>query len=167
MNSRSRNLPWTFARSEEHFSRLARMPTCEDKIECKRTTISFSEEPRIGVYGKLNQSSDIKEVSQITDDSFELCARSGLQILMVQSFIAAFLYSCATEILHDFSLESILDQPVQDEPLLSEILVEDRSGHTSFSNILKMAPYRGWHFLNFSKLRNYVIANLVTHKEHV
>ncbi|KAF2026076.1 hypothetical protein EK21DRAFT_92717 [Setomelanomma holmii] len=53
LNARGRNLPWTFARSEEAFDPLVRMLPCVDKKLCKSTTAVFTQDPEPTVYGRM------------------------------------------------------------------------------------------------------------------
>ena len=96
-----------------------------------------------------------------------MCARSSVQILHIQVFILDFLILCSQEILHEIPEEKFLDFPIQEAPSPSNMLEDDSCGHTTFSNVLRMAPYRGWDSLNFDRMRSYVDAILDTQKEHV
>jgi hypothetical protein len=104
--------------------------------------MDITQQPDPCVYGKTNGHRDSSTPYAIANASVEVCARSGLQILHIQDIILKFLVRCRRSILHDMSEESLERSQLQPEPPLSELLNADGVDHTSFSDILSIAPYR-------------------------
>ncbi|KAH7074577.1 hypothetical protein BKA63DRAFT_596095, partial [Paraphoma chrysanthemicola] len=167
INARGRHAPWSFTGTEEHFYLLARMSPCAEKAFCKGTTIHFTRHPDPSTFGRVERIRNPHEHYRATEDYFEVCARTGIQILHLQDSILGFLVKCAKSLLHDMTVPQMLACAVQPEPQLSELLDGDIVGHTSFSHILMTAPFRGWHSLNFEKLQGYIAASLDMQQEHV
>ena len=140
------------------------MSPCKDENLCKGTTLRFSEKPDPEIHGPIDHNRDSEEHYCATDDHFELCARSGLQVLYMQGVILRLLLQCSKENQHDITWKNILQFNVAVEPALSDILDRDE-GQANFTDILMLAPSRGWHSQNISKLRKYVTAGLDTQKE--
>jgi hypothetical protein len=167
INTRGRNLPWSFAGIEDEFTIMARMPPCKDEAFCNGNTIEFTKDTDPNMYGKVNRSRDPNEKYSATDSVFEKFSRTGLQLLQIQASILDFLVKCTSAILHDMPQQTLLDHSIQEEPPLSDIIVDMSAGHATFSNIFMTAPYCGWHSLNFQRLRGYIAASFDLQKEHV
>jgi hypothetical protein len=65
------------------------------------------------------------------------------------------------------SEENLIGFQPQAEPPFADMFNGDGVDHASFSDILSTAPYRGWHFLSWSRMRSYIDATLETHKSHI
>ncbi|KAL5121695.1 hypothetical protein ACEQ8H_000382 [Pleosporales sp. CAS-2024a] len=170
MNARGRNLPWTFAATEKRFCSLAQMvPPCKDENLCRANTVMFTKDPDPNTYGKMNKQRDRTEEHRVTNDYFEACARTSVQVLHIQDTILRFLETCAKTILHDVLTDNVvIDQPIQEEPPLHVILNDgSSSGHISFSNVLMIAPYRGSHSLDLDRLFGSIAATADFYREHV
>lgn len=146
---------------------MSRMRPCLDEAFCKDTTIEFTREPNPNKYGRINRARDPKQHYRATDDYFEICARSAMQVLYIQDKILDFLIKTSVMIMRDMSTEQIFGSAVQPEPPLSELTEDGCAGHARCSDLLMTAPYRGWHSLNFEKLKGYTAAALGAQQEHV
>jgi hypothetical protein len=167
LNARGRHLPWTFAGTEDDFCLLARMPPCMDDEFCNRNNLSITRSIQPGIYGAFFQRNDGSVHYHGNADSYEMCARTGLLALSMQSRILDFLVQCANTILHDLHNNGILAFPIQDEPPFSEVAETDDSGHTKFSDVLMGAPYHGSNSLNFAKLGGYISSTFDAEKERM
>ncbi|KAJ4991669.1 hypothetical protein SVAN01_02784 [Stagonosporopsis vannaccii] len=170
LNSRARKAPWEFAAFEADFSPILKLTFdgCKDHEFCNTTTMEFTEAVDPTTYGKVKKingdpSMHCKEAS----DKYDNCARRSFQALLIQQRILAFLLTCANLILQDLPSDHLLNAPVQEEPPASQIIVDGSMNHTSFTDVLNLAPYRGWDSLNFTKLRSYVQNIFITQKDHV
>lgn len=128
--------------------------------------MDFTEILDPSAYGKLDRR-PCRSPDHCDMDKYNICARRGFQVLLVQHGILSFLLSCARSILHDFPDEILFDGPLQEAPPVAQILVNEHAEHSSFTDVLNIAPYRGWDSLNFSRLRNYVQGALRTHRDHI
>jgi hypothetical protein len=146
---------------------MARTTPCQDEDSCKGTTIEFTKVAAPYSYGKINRNRDPNEHHRATNDYFEMCARMALQTLYIQTAILAFLVDCVHGILHDKSVDDVVNHTIEEEPAVSAMLDDDGAGHATFSNVLMIEPYHGWHSLNFEKLRGYIAASFGLQQEHV
>ncbi|XPS76251.1 hypothetical protein M3J07_008304 [Ascochyta lentis] len=169
LNARARKTPWEFAAIEMEFSPVLIMAleACSDETLCKSTRIHFTEAVDPTTYGKVRKTANSSSKHCDTKDGYDLCARRFFQVLLIQQRILAFLLACARAILHNLTDDLLLNGPVQAEPPIAELLVEKHAEHSSFTDILNLAPYRGWDSLNFSQLRGYVMGTLNTQRNHI
>lgn len=170
LNSRARKAPWEFAAVEADFSPVLMSTSngCKNQEFCNTLTMEFTEAVDPRTYGRVKKiKADPSKHCNQASDRYDNCARRSFQALLIQQRILAFLLACVKMILQDLSTERLLDAPVQEEPPASQILVDRSTDHTSFTDILNMAPYRGWDSLNFTKLRGYVQNIFTTQKDHV
>lgn len=100
-------------------------------------------------------------------DKYDYCARRSFFVLLTQEKILAFLLACVRSILQDLSDDCLFSAPITDEPPISQIIINKSLDHVSFTDVLQLAPYRGWDSLNFTQLRGYVQSILTTHQSHI
>jgi hypothetical protein len=127
---------------ESEFCCLAQLSPCRDEDFCKGTALRFTEEPNAEIYGRIDRNRNLEDCYRATDNHFEACAQSGLQVLYMQDCILRLLLDCSKTILHDIEWSGILNFTVVAEPPLSDILDRDE-GQVNFKEILMLAPYRG------------------------
>lgn len=166
LNSRGRLPPWNFAMTEESYTALGRLDHCKDSEACLKYSVRFSEEPDSQMFDKLDRNVDPEDCVCAKDNYFELCHRSSIPILLIQTQVLKFLVLRSQNILHDIPEKDLCGAPVQDEPKTLGTLESGLAEHTSFSDIFLSAPYRGCHVVNLRKLRAYIGATLDTQKEH-
>ncbi|KZM19336.1 hypothetical protein ST47_g9534 [Ascochyta rabiei] len=87
--------------------------------------------------------------------------------LRIQQRILTFLFACARALLWDLTDDVLFKGPVQEEPSITQILEKKDAEHSSFTDILNLAPYHGWDSSNFSRLRGYIKGALSTQKNHI
>jgi hypothetical protein len=161
LNARARNTPWTFALSELSFCPLAKAPSCldcgEDEVHMK---IIFCKDVEIGIYGEaVEVEKSVAKVYNINADFIDHCPRPSLDILRVQQRILKFLVNCSRAILHDKSFDQLMNSQMKAEP--PALCPESEDNYTTFVDTVFLAPYRPRGILDFSRLRNYVLAALI------
>ncbi|KAH6622033.1 hypothetical protein C7974DRAFT_215121 [Boeremia exigua] len=168
LNARGRMPPWEFAAIEMEFSPVLTVlfQGCADEDLCTSLTIDFTEAVDQRVYGKLNRNSESSADSRKSSDKYSLCARRAFQSLLMQQRILSFLLACAKAILHEKTLTELFDSPVQDIPPIIQTVETTETKHASFTEVLNVAPYRGWNSLNLSQLRGYVESTYCKHRTH-
>jgi hypothetical protein len=167
LNTRGHKTPWEFAAIELEFSPMLAMNACEDRDFCSSVMIDFTEAVDPSTYGKLKRFPDDSTENCDNHNKYELCARRSFQVLLIQQRILAFLLACTKAILHDTPDDDLLTSPLQEAPPIAQILVDKHAEHTSFTNVLNIAPYRGWDSMNFSQLRGYIESTCTTQKDHI
>ena len=143
LNSRGRMTPWEFAAIEMEFSPglTVLFDGCTDQTLCTSITIDFTEAVDPSIYGKLNRNSEGSSERRRSDDKYSICARRAFQMLLIQQRILAYLLACARAILHDNTDVELLQSPVQETLPIIQIVTGTRTDHTSFTEVLNMAPY--------------------------
>lgn len=169
LNSRGHKTPWEFAAVEMEFSPLltAMFDGCANPDLCSSLTITSSEAVDPQVYGRLNRSNKFKAKRHTTHDKYSICARRAFQIMLMQQRILEFSVACATAILSGKTQTEIFESPRQQAPPISEVNIPKRKQHTTFTEVLNMAPYRGCDSLNFSQLRAYFEWTWSKHKNDI
>lgn len=164
LNSRARNLPWTFAMSESEFSPHGFF-TCWH--ECLGTTAMMRFFPTLDPRAYMEIMEGSFRDGWIPDGHVHTDILEGLQILRTQVHIMAFLADCCYILLHDITGDDFIAASVQVEPPRSELLLQNALGHTCFSDILVVAPYIKRADIDFARLEGYVIAMCDEMKDHV
>jgi hypothetical protein len=164
LNSRARNLPWTFATGEVTFSQYGVL--CSDcKPREMSATVRFMPNTDPTMYGQVRKVHGC--CGQVNGDMIHCDLIQGLQMLKMQQRIMAFLLSCCRCILHDMTEEQMLFGPVLEEPPVSELLLQADGGHANFSDTIAIAPYINRGDLELARLRGYVNAIYCEAKDHV
>ena len=170
MNSRGRKTPWEFAAFDLDFGPALdlAMDRCAGRKFCRTMKIDFTETVDSSTDGRVRKvDRDPSEHRHKGIDKYDDCARRSFQVLLIQQRILAFLLTCARIVLHDFSEDRLFNDPLQEEPPVSQIFLNKQTEYTSFTDVLSMAPYRGWNSMNFVQMRGYIQNALDTQKYHV
>ncbi|KAI4618674.1 hypothetical protein J4E80_005276 [Alternaria sp. BMP 0032] len=164
LNSRARNLPWTFVTGEVDFSQYGVL--CSN---CKPremfATVRFMPDIDPTVYGQVRKVHSC--CGQVDGEMIHCDLIQGLQMLKMQQRIMSFLVLCCRCILHDMTEEQMLSGPVLEEPPFSEILLQVDGSHANFSDTIAIAPYIKRGNLELARLRGYVNAIYSEAKNHV
>ncbi|KAI4944559.1 hypothetical protein J4E91_008562 [Alternaria rosae] len=164
LNSRARNLPWTFVIGEVDFSQYGVL--CSD---CKPremfATVRFMPNTDPTVYGQVKRVHGC--CGQVDGDMIHCDLIQGLQMLKIQQRIMSFLVLCCRCILHDMTEDEILSGPVLEEPPVSEIFLQVDGSHASLSDTIAIAPYIKRGNFELARLRGYVSAIYSEAKDHV
>ncbi len=167
LNARGRNYPIGFAHSETDFSPLGDLSGCGEEPELSKYKLQFSILPDPAHYGIVVPFDPTLPNFEPGRKSMNLCLRPSLLTLHVQQRVLQFLVACSRLILHDMTEDFLLQGPVQDEPPSSELELRSDIGHITFSDALRIAPYRYRGELDFSRLHEYLSALYTNAKDHI
>ncbi|KAI4624857.1 uncharacterized protein J4E87_005338 [Alternaria ethzedia] len=164
LNSRARNLPWTFATGEVAFSQYGVLcSSCKPREML--ATVHFMPNNDPTVYGQVRRVHGC--CGQVDGEMIHCDLIQGLQMLKMQQRIMRFLVSCCRYILHDMTEEEMLSGPVLEEPPVSEILLPVDGSHVNLADTIAIAPYIKRGDLELARLRGYVNAMYSEAKDHV